>query len=123
MPRPHPREFRQRVAELARLGDKPVSEIANDFGISNSCLAAGSNRPTSTRAAVRCSYAKHQELVTLRRETRTLRLENELLKRAAAHFGTGERPPKMTYAFIAERCSDLPVAAWCRVMKVSTSKF
>ena len=29
----------------------------------------------------------------------------------------------MTYTFIAERCSDLPVAACCRVMKVSTSAF
>ena len=27
----------------------------------------------------------------------------------------------MTYTFIAERCSDLPVATCCRVMKVSTS--
>jgi hypothetical protein len=27
----------------------------------------------------------------------------------------------MTYTFIAERCSDLPVATVCRVMKVSTS--
>jgi putative transposase len=29
----------------------------------------------------------------------------------------------MTYAFIDERCSDLPVATCCRVMKVSTSAF
>src|SRR5215213_6981097 len=29
----------------------------------------------------------------------------------------------MTYAFIAERCSDLAVAACCRVMKASTSGF
>ena len=29
----------------------------------------------------------------------------------------------MTYTFIAERCSDLPVAACCRVMKVSTSAY
>src|SRR4051794_41848500 len=29
----------------------------------------------------------------------------------------------MTYAFIAERCSDLPAATCCRVMKVSTSAF
>jgi putative transposase len=29
----------------------------------------------------------------------------------------------MIYAFIAERCSDLPVATCCRVMKVSTSGF
>ena len=32
----------------------------------------------------------------------------------------GERPPKMIYTFIADRCADLPVAACCRVMKVST---
>jgi putative transposase len=29
----------------------------------------------------------------------------------------------MTFAFIDERCSDLPVATCCRVMKVSTSAF
>jgi putative transposase len=29
----------------------------------------------------------------------------------------------MTYAFISERCSDLPVAVCCRVMGVSTSGF
>jgi hypothetical protein len=29
----------------------------------------------------------------------------------------------MTYIFIARRCADLPVAAWARVMKVSTSAF
>ena len=29
----------------------------------------------------------------------------------------------MIYAFIAERCSDLPVSTCCRVMKVSTSGF
>jgi putative transposase len=29
----------------------------------------------------------------------------------------------MTYTFIAERCSDLPVSACCRVMGVSTSGF
>lgn len=29
----------------------------------------------------------------------------------------------MTYAFILERCSDLPVATCCRVMKVSTSAY
>ena len=29
----------------------------------------------------------------------------------------------MTYTFIARACTDLPVAACCRVMKVSTSGF
>ena len=29
----------------------------------------------------------------------------------------------MIYAFIAERCSDLPASVCCRVMKVSTSGY
>ena len=29
----------------------------------------------------------------------------------------------MTYTFMADRCGDLPVAACCRVMKVSTSGY
>jgi len=38
MPRPHPPEFRQRAVELARMGEKPVARIAEDLGISDSCL-------------------------------------------------------------------------------------
>jgi transposase len=32
MPAPHPPEFRKRAVELARLREKPVSEIAADLG-------------------------------------------------------------------------------------------
>ena len=32
MPRPHPPEFRERAIELARLKEKPVSQIATDLG-------------------------------------------------------------------------------------------
>lgn len=38
MPRPHPPEFRQRAVELARMRDEPIAEIAEDLGISDSCL-------------------------------------------------------------------------------------
>ena len=38
MPAPHPPEFRQRAVELARQGAIPVSKIAKDLGISDSCL-------------------------------------------------------------------------------------
>ena len=36
MPAPHPPEFRQRAVELARLREKPISQIAKDLGISES---------------------------------------------------------------------------------------
>ncbi len=38
MPRPRPPEFRQRAVELARLKEKPMAQIAEDLGISDSCL-------------------------------------------------------------------------------------
>lgn len=38
MPAPHAPEFRQRAIELARLGDRPVREVAESLGISESCL-------------------------------------------------------------------------------------
>ena len=95
MPRPHPPEVRQRAVELARLGDKPVSEIAADLGISDSCLRGWLKQADideGRRGGV--SSAEHEELVALRRETRTLRLENEILKRAAAYFARENVLPK-----------------------------
>lgn len=109
MPRPHPPEFRQRAVELARLGTKPVSHIARDLGISESCLRnwmAKADVDEGRRDGL--SSQDQQELVELRRETRTLKLENEILKRAAAFFRPGERAPKMIYTFICRRCDDLP---------------
>ncbi len=95
MPRPHPPEFRQRAVELARLGDKPIAEIAEDLGISDSCLRnwlKQADIDDGRRAGP--SRAEHEELVALRRETRTLRLENEILKRAAAFFARENVLPK-----------------------------
>jgi transposase len=44
VPRPFPREFRQRAVELARQGEIPVSKIAKDLGISDSCLRGWMHR-------------------------------------------------------------------------------
>ena len=63
------------------------------------------------------------ELVELRREKRVLEMEIEILKRAVGLLRQGERPPKMIYAFIVDRCADLPVEQCCRAMKVSKSAF
>ena len=38
MPRAHPEEFRRDVVALARRHEMPMSQIAKDFGISESCL-------------------------------------------------------------------------------------
>jgi transposase len=48
MPLPFPPEFRQRAVELARQGEMPVSKIAKDLGISDSCLRNWVHQPTPT---------------------------------------------------------------------------
>lgn len=95
MPRPHPPEFRQRAVELARLREKPVAQIATDLGISDSCLRnwmARADIDEGRREGL--SSREREELVELRRVTRTLKLENEILKRAAAYFARENVLPK-----------------------------
>jgi transposase len=95
MPRPHPPEFRQRAVELARLGDKPVAQIAMDLGISDSCLRnwlRQADIDEGRRDGL--TTMERDELVALRREARTLKLENEILKRAAAYFARENVLPK-----------------------------
>ena len=95
MPRPHPPEFRQRAVELARLREKPVAQIASELGISESCLRRwmdvadvdDGRRPGLTTD-------EKAELVALRRKTRVLELEVEILKRAAAYFAKENVLPK-----------------------------
>jgi transposase len=95
MPRPHPPEFRQRAVELARLHDKPVAQIAEDLGISDSCLRnwmAQADIDEGRREGL--SARERDELIELRREARVLKLENEILKRAAAYFARENVLPK-----------------------------
>jgi transposase len=96
VPRPHPPEFRQRAVELARLGEKPVSQIAQDLGISDSCLRSWLARADQDegRRTDGLTSAERDELVKLRRELRVAKLEVEILKRAAAYFASENVLPK-----------------------------
>lgn len=93
MPAPHPPEFRQRAVELARLGERPVREVAQSLGISQSCLRNWLRQDeidTGERPGL--STDERGELAQLRRDKRRLELENEILKRAAAYFARENLP-------------------------------
>jgi transposase-like protein len=82
--------------ELARMREKPVAEIAADLGISDSCLRnwmAQADRDEGRRDDG-LTTAERDELVKLRRELRVAKLENEILKRAAAYFAAETVLPK-----------------------------
>ncbi|WP_169745943.1 IS3 family transposase [Actinocatenispora sera] len=124
MPKPYPREFRDNVVAVARAGGAPLTQIAKDFGISESCLSnwlkaadvADGNRPGVTRE-------ESQELRELKRRNRLLEQENEVLRRAAAYLAR-DNQPKMIYPLVRELAAAgapvrVPVAVTCRVLGFS----
>jgi transposase-like protein len=96
MPAPHPQEFRQRAVELARQGAKPVSKIARDLGISESCLRNWMAQADAddNGSQGKLASTEKKELAELRRKNRQLEMENEILKRAAAYFARESVLPK-----------------------------
>jgi transposase len=95
LPAPFPPEFRRRAVELARERARPVAQIAAGLGISESGLRRWmaqadideGNRPGLTTAEV-------EELRRLRRENRILKMERDLLSRAAALVASENVLPK-----------------------------
>jgi transposase len=87
MPKAFPLEFRRDVVAVARKGEAPLSQIAKDFGISESCLHRWlklADVDDGVRPGV--TSGESAELRELRKRTRTLGQENEILRRAAAFF-------------------------------------
>jgi transposase-like protein len=93
MPRPYPEEFRRRAVELARLRQKPVSQVAAELGIAQSALHRWL-RQAAIDEGEREATEERAELVRLRRANRQLEMENEILKRAAAFFARENVLPK-----------------------------
>jgi len=87
MPKAFPLEFRRDVVAVARKGEAPLSQIARDFGISESCLHRWlklADRDDGIKPGVAASESA--ELRELRKRNKTLEQENEILRRAAAYF-------------------------------------
>ena len=102
MPKAFPPEFRRDVVAVARKGEAPIAQIARDFGISESCLSRwlkladredGVDRRSAAGAGPAASEAaKDAELRELRRRTKLLEQENEILRRATAYFARDTLP-------------------------------
>ena len=85
--KPFPLEFRRDVVAVARKGQAPLSQIARDFGISESCLHRWlklADIDDGVRPGVTSSESA--ELRELRKRNKLLEQENEVLRRAAAFF-------------------------------------
>lgn len=90
MPRsrpPYPAAFREQIVALARAG-RSVPDLAREFEPSEQTIYAWlkkADRDDGKRVDGLTS-AEHEELCRLRKENRQLRMEREILAKAAAWF-------------------------------------
>jgi transposase len=87
VPKAYPPEFRRDVIAVARQGQAPIAQVAKDFGITESCLRRwlkAADVEDGDRPGV--TAKESEELRELRKRTRLLEQENEILRRAAAYF-------------------------------------
>lgn len=97
VPRPYPREFRDDVVRVARNREDGVTieQIATDFGIHPMTLTKWMRQAdVDDGAKPGASRTESVELRELRRRTRLLEQENEVLRRAAAYLSQANLPGK-----------------------------
>ncbi len=96
---PYSPEFRRQMVELVRAGRDPA-ELAREFeptaqSISHWVVQADRQEGRREEKGNGPSAAEREELARLRRENKQLRVERDILSRAAAWFAreTGAIPP------------------------------
>ena len=85
-PSRYPEEFRREAVELYRSSDRPRSEIARSLGISDGSLAAWVKAANDAELPGALDANERAELERLRKEVSDLRMDREILRKAAAYF-------------------------------------
>ncbi len=88
-PSKYSEEYRESAVLMVRETGKAIAEVARDLGINEGTLGNWLARDRRRRGEQRedqVSESERTELVRLRRENATLRMEKEILKKAAAFF-------------------------------------
>ena len=95
MPKAFPIEFRNDVVAVARKGEAPITQIAKDFGVSESCLANWLKKADVEDGKRRGFTASESaDLREARKRIRLLEQENEVLRRAAVYLSQANLPGK-----------------------------
>jgi transposase len=85
---PYPEEFRREAVRLALLGDQPQHRLARSLGISDVTLRNWVKQEQADRGERldHLSRDERDELARLRDENAKLRMEREILRKAAVFF-------------------------------------
>ena len=85
--RPYPPEFRREAVELYRRSGKSIVQVATEIGVAPESLRKWSLRhEVDVGAREGLTSDERARLAELERENQRLRMERDLLKRAAAFF-------------------------------------
>ncbi|WP_433236197.1 IS3 family transposase [Actinomadura nitritigenes] len=119
----YPVEFHSDAVALVRSSGRPIAQVAKELGVNHETLR------TWVRAAqaaelpgAAAESAKDAELARLRKEVAELKLEREILRKAAAYFGSGD-VGLSRFSFVEARHRAFGVKRLCRVLGVSRSGF
>jgi transposase len=82
----YPPEFKAEAVELAKSGEKSLSQVARDLDLNETSLRQWVVAAEQIKPSRALNTEERAELEKLRRENRTLRVEREILKKAAAFF-------------------------------------
>jgi transposase len=90
----YPAEFREQAVEMVLATGRPIAQVARELQINDCTLGNWVKADRAERGVADSSgllpltAAERAELTRLRRENATLRVEREILKKAAAFFVT-----------------------------------
>ena len=82
----YPDQFKREAVELVRVSDRPVGQIAKELGVSDQSLRNWIAQVDASRGKSELTSDEREELKALRKEIKTLRMEREILKKAATFF-------------------------------------
>lgn len=95
MPKPYPKEFRDDAVAVARQGQAPLTQIAKDFGISETCLSNWMRKAAIEDGSVPgVTVREAAQVRELKKRNRLLEQENDVLPRAAAYLSKANLPGK-----------------------------
>ena len=85
-PAKYPEEFRREAVALYRQSDRSRAEVAKSLGIADGSLAAWVKTAERDEVPGALDPTERAELLRLRSENKDLRMDREILRKAAAYF-------------------------------------
>lgn len=85
-PQKYPEEFRSEAVALYRSSDRSRAEVAKSLGIADGSLAAWVKEVERAEQPDALDADERAELARLRKENAELKLDREILRKAAAYF-------------------------------------